>query len=60
MPHDCNIKKQIEACNDAAAPMQNMTTAVDHSGENQEHSAMESFMDAIMSSFLQQQPPHQE
>jgi hypothetical protein len=50
----------MEAGNDAAAPMQNMTTAINHSGENQECSAMESFVNAIMSSFPQQQPPHQE
>jgi hypothetical protein len=51
----------MEASNDAAAPMQNMTTAIDHSGENKERSAMESFMNAIASSsFPQQQPPHHE
>jgi hypothetical protein len=60
MSHDCNIKKWMEAGNDAAAPIQNMTTAIDHSGKNQERSAMESFMDAIANSFLQQQPPRQE
>jgi hypothetical protein len=60
MPHVCNVKKWMEAGNDAAAPMQNMTTAVDHSGENQECSMMESFMDAIVNSFPQQQPPRQE
>jgi hypothetical protein len=50
----------MEAGNNAAAPMQNMTTAIDHSGENQKHSTMESFVNAIASSFPQQQPPHQE
>jgi hypothetical protein len=60
MPHDCNVKNWMEAGNDAAAPMQNMTTTIDHSGENQERSVMESFVNAIMSSFPQQQPPHQE
>jgi hypothetical protein len=61
MPHDYNVKKQMEAGNDAAAPMQNMATTVNHSGnENQECSTMESFVDAITSSFPQQQPPHQE
>jgi hypothetical protein len=60
MPHDCNVKKWMEAGNDAAAPMQNMTTTVNHSGKNQECSAMELFVDAIVSSFPQQQPPHQE
>jgi hypothetical protein len=30
MPHDCNVKKRMEAGNDAAAPMQNMTTINDH------------------------------
>jgi hypothetical protein len=60
MPHDCNVKKQMEAGNDAAAPMQNMTTAINHSGENKESSTMESFANAIVSCFPQQQPPRQE
>jgi hypothetical protein len=60
MPHDCNVKKWMEAGNDAAAPMQNMTTVVDHLDRKQECSAMESFVDAIMNSFPQQQPPQQE
>jgi hypothetical protein len=36
MPHDCNVKKQMEAGNDAAAPMQNMTTVTDHLDGKQE------------------------
>jgi hypothetical protein len=50
----------MEAGNDATAPMQNMTTTFDHSGKNQERSTMELFVNAISSSFPQQQPPHQE
>jgi hypothetical protein len=60
MPHNCNVKKRMEAGNDATAPMQNMTTAINHSGENKESSVMESFMDTISNSFPQQQPPRQE
>jgi hypothetical protein len=60
MPHDCNVKKRMEAGNNAAASMQNMTSAVNHSGENQERSAMELFVDAIANSFPQQQSPRQE
>jgi hypothetical protein len=60
MPHACNVKKWMKAGNNAAAPMQNMTTAINHSCKNQECSTMELFMDAIANSFLQQQPPRQE